>query len=138
MTKKSRQKFKYLKNKKSFYGEIKSIFHNFKGLSVAKNCIRPESAHLNPQTSSIYKMVKHTLKILQILLQDFYGRFDHFVNTRGYRFKFTIFVLISSLISNFTTLLLKRHFYFIEKLEWLLGVIKLHLLHLFVNQVVMS
>ena len=92
----------------------------------------------NPQTSSIYKMVKHTLKILQILLQDFYGRFDHFVNTRGYRFKFIIFVLISSLISNFTTLLLKRHFYFIEKFEWLLEVIKIHLLHLFVNQVVMS
>ena len=30
MTKKSRQKFKYLENEKSFYGEIKSIFHFFK------------------------------------------------------------------------------------------------------------
>ena len=29
MTKKSRQKFKYLENKKSFWGEIKSIFHYF-------------------------------------------------------------------------------------------------------------
>ena len=28
-TKTSRQKFKYLKNEKSFQGEIKSIFHNF-------------------------------------------------------------------------------------------------------------
>ena len=29
MNKKSRQKFKYLENKKSFYGEIKSTFHIF-------------------------------------------------------------------------------------------------------------
>ena len=29
MTKKSRQKFKYLENRKSFSGEIKSIFHHF-------------------------------------------------------------------------------------------------------------
>ena len=29
MTKKSRQKFKYLENKNIFSGEIKSIFHNF-------------------------------------------------------------------------------------------------------------
>ena len=29
MIKKSRQKLKYLENKKSFQGEIKSIFHNF-------------------------------------------------------------------------------------------------------------
>ena len=29
MTKKSRQKFKYLENEKSFYDEIKNIFHHF-------------------------------------------------------------------------------------------------------------
>ena len=29
LTKKSRQKFKYLENKKSFQGEIKTIFHHF-------------------------------------------------------------------------------------------------------------
>ena len=29
MTKKSRQKLKYLENKRSFWGEIKSIFHHF-------------------------------------------------------------------------------------------------------------
>ena len=29
VTKKSRQKLKYLQNMKSFYGEIKSIFHHF-------------------------------------------------------------------------------------------------------------
>ena len=29
MTKKSRQKIKYLENEKSFWGEIKSIFHHF-------------------------------------------------------------------------------------------------------------
>ena len=46
MTKNSRQKFKYLENKKSFQGGIKSILINFKSLSVAKNCPRPESASL--------------------------------------------------------------------------------------------
>ena len=29
MTQKSRQKFEYLENKKSFQGEIKSVFHHF-------------------------------------------------------------------------------------------------------------
>ena len=29
MTKKSRQKFKYLENEKGFQGEIKNIFHHF-------------------------------------------------------------------------------------------------------------
>ena len=38
------QKLKYLENEKSFWGEIKSIFHHFKGLSIAKNCLWPESA----------------------------------------------------------------------------------------------
>ena len=45
MTEKSSQKFKYLENEKSFWGEIKSIFQ---GLSIAKNCLRPESAPLSP------------------------------------------------------------------------------------------
>ena len=43
LTKISRQKVKYLEREKSFQGEIKSIF---KRLSVAKNCLRPESAPL--------------------------------------------------------------------------------------------
>ena len=44
LTKKSRQKFKYLENKKSFKDEKKSFFINFKELSVAKNCLRSENA----------------------------------------------------------------------------------------------
>ena len=43
MTKKSRQKFKYLENEKSFWGQIKSIL---KWLLVVKNYPRPESARL--------------------------------------------------------------------------------------------
>ena len=46
MTKKSRQ-LKYLENEKSFLGETKTFFIIFKGLSVAKNYLRPESAPLN-------------------------------------------------------------------------------------------
>ena len=47
ISKYSRQKFKYLENEKSFWGEIKSIFIIFKGLSVPKTCLRPESGPLN-------------------------------------------------------------------------------------------
>ena len=46
MTKKSRQKFKYLENEKSFQDKVKSIFTTFQWHSVAKNCLRPETAHL--------------------------------------------------------------------------------------------
>ena len=45
MTKKSRQKLKYLENERSFWGEIqKTFFIIFKGLLVAKNCLRPDIA----------------------------------------------------------------------------------------------
>ena len=37
---KSRQKIDYLENKMVFYGEIKSIFHHFKGLLVAEIYLR--------------------------------------------------------------------------------------------------
>ena len=46
MTKNSRQNLKYLENEKSFWAEIKLIFHFFKGISDAKNYVRPESAPL--------------------------------------------------------------------------------------------
>ena len=46
MTEKSRQKFKYAENEKRFSGEIKTTFIIFKGLSVAKNYLRPEIASL--------------------------------------------------------------------------------------------
>ena len=51
MTKKSKQKFKYLENGKSIRGEIKNIFHRFKGLP--KNCLRPESAPLRKRLNEI-------------------------------------------------------------------------------------
>ena len=41
MTKKSRQKLKYLETEKSFWGEIKGFIIIFEGLSVAKKCLRP-------------------------------------------------------------------------------------------------
>ena len=56
MTKNSRQQFKYLKNKKNFYSEIKAFFIIFKGLPVATNCLRPESAPLTKtaEKTSLY------------------------------------------------------------------------------------
>ena len=53
MTKKSREKFNYLENEKSFQGEMKSIFPIFKGFSVAKNCLRPEIASVRILISCI-------------------------------------------------------------------------------------
>ena len=47
MTKKSTQKLKYLANKKAFEVTQKAFFIIFKELSVAKNCLRPESVPLN-------------------------------------------------------------------------------------------
>ena len=76
MTKKSRQKSKYLENEKSFWGEIKSIFIIFKGLSVAKNCFRPKSAPLN-YPKSITPIIQH-FKLQTYLLgsknRDIYSR----------------------------------------------------------------
>ena len=46
MTKKSKQILKYVENQRSFWGKIKSISHHFTGLSVSKNCLRPNSALL--------------------------------------------------------------------------------------------
>ena len=47
INKKSAQKCKYFKNQKSFKHEIKSVFNDFKGLSIVRNCLRPESRPLN-------------------------------------------------------------------------------------------
>ena len=46
MTKKSRQKHKYLENEENFEVKQKAFFNIFKGLLVAKNCLRPEIAPL--------------------------------------------------------------------------------------------
>ena len=40
MTKNSRQKLKYLENKKSFYDEMKGIFHNFQLASICQKLPR--------------------------------------------------------------------------------------------------
>ena len=47
MTKRSRQKLKYLKNEWAFDVKQKGFFIIFKELSAAKNCLRPESVPWN-------------------------------------------------------------------------------------------
>ena len=85
MPKSSRQKFKYLKNEKSFWDEIKSIFH--------QNRLRPESAplktaHQQNGILGLYKkhwnihvfvwMVKKGLAALELLLTQQILLFEHF------------------------------------------------------------
>ena len=53
MTKRSRQKLKYVENGMSFWGEIKTFFIIFKAASAAKNYLRPESAPLKIHQRSI-------------------------------------------------------------------------------------
>ena len=47
MTKKSGQKYIILRIKRAFKVKLKAVFIILKGLSVAKNCLRPKSAALN-------------------------------------------------------------------------------------------
>ena len=49
MTKKSRQNIKCLESQKSFYGEIKNIFHHIKKICIKidENCLRPRSELLS-------------------------------------------------------------------------------------------
>ena len=51
MNKYSEQKCKYLKNKNSFQGKIKTFFITFKLISAAKNGLKPNSAPLISKTS---------------------------------------------------------------------------------------
>ena len=43
-----------------------------------------------PLTPSVHKLVKHTFKILQHLLQDFERVFDHFFDTWRYKVNDTV------------------------------------------------
>ena len=78
MTKKSRQSFKYLKNEKSFQGDVKSIFHHFKRLLVAKNCLRSESAPLRSGLKNLIAKKKYALNIYhtELLLWETHSVFD--------------------------------------------------------------
>ena len=51
MTKKSRQKLKYLKKEKSFQDEIKSIFHHLRRAIIEANK-KKESGFINEQFTS--------------------------------------------------------------------------------------
>ena len=65
MTKKSRQKFKYIENEKSFWGGIKAFSVILKRLWIAKNCLRPGSAPLNHLL--VYGLVPWWLTMLPAL-----------------------------------------------------------------------
>ena len=76
MTKKSRQRLKYLVDEKSFWDEIKNIFHNFRGLSVAKKSLRSESAPLNsnlfPFWNPVTEITRSSAIIIVPILFEFF------------------------------------------------------------------
>ena len=47
--------------KRAFNGEIKTIFHHFKGLSVAENCLRPDTAPLSTTWDREHEVVEYKL-----------------------------------------------------------------------------
>ena len=71
MTKKPEQKFKYLENEKSFKAEIKSFFVIFKGLSVAKNCLRPESALYGSLTFNKLPLYTSTFVLVYFVMHNY-------------------------------------------------------------------
>ena len=87
MTEKSKQKLEYLENEKSFWSEVKSIFHHFYRVSVAKNCPRPEGALLTMGKrhkfcpffwkNGLFNQKLHILKIImQFMICSFSARFS--------------------------------------------------------------
>ena len=69
MTKNSRQKFKYLKNKKSFGNKIKSVFHLFKELSLKQQniCFRWLESDFRINFNGT---LKHSLTVREIYNQQ--------------------------------------------------------------------
>ena len=70
MTKMSRQKFKYLENKKSFWSEIKNIFHHFKRVFSCQKLSQTlewafKSKLYTEQDKTLPKLVGHLLVQIQ-------------------------------------------------------------------------
>ena len=84
MTKKSRQKFKYLQNEQSFQGAQflnKKYFSSvFKGFQLPKNCLKPETALLTLLATKKRLLCNFT-KTLNC---------DHFMGHSGKGLKFSI------------------------------------------------
>ena len=61
MAKKSRQRFEYLENEKSFEDEIKTIFHHFRRAIIEANnfFFQGESPTLKINLEYVLKIIKH-------------------------------------------------------------------------------
>ena len=66
MSKKPRQKSKYLENEKRFLEQTKTLFNIIKGLLVAKNFLKPESAPLIISTMKMKKSAVYPAQKLRI------------------------------------------------------------------------
>ena len=80
---KSRQKFKYLEDKKSFQSEIKSIFDHFSRAFSCQKILRPEIGPLtmlaiNPLSAKFIKWSNTLKQIVGKLPTISLGAFDHF------------------------------------------------------------
>ena len=57
MTKNSRQKSKYFENQNKFQGQKRAFFIIFKGLSVAKNYLRPDKVPLKAIICTLFCLI---------------------------------------------------------------------------------
>ena len=101
MTKKSRQKLKYLENEKCFWGEIKSIFHHF---------YKTFSCQKLPQTWECAFNVNQGLRFSLIILQG-YSKLPHL---SSFYVRLIYLIKIPGVLSSLKFLLPLRHWWSIK------------------------
>ena len=79
---------------------MKSIFHHFKVLSIAKNCLRPESAPL-----------KLKIKLFWFFLIDFHGRQNGFESEGAAQQSWLVEKILTHLRSIFLLLIMDLYLY---------------------------
>ena len=81
MTKNSDQILKHPKNEKSFRGEIKAFFIIFKGLLVARNCLRSEGVRLKVVVPGASNHYSYNTDLLVFFLKFRLSTVREFVRT---------------------------------------------------------
>ena len=79
MNKTSRQTFQYRENEKSFYGEIKSIFHHFSRAFSYQKCLRSDitqlSQHMTQMTVTTGSFITTDPTPITVFINNFFTYF---------------------------------------------------------------